>query len=75
MPLSRASCVIRVSSNNQRNASTRLLVGAQRAGVLAGTSADPLGVQQTRQEQHAVLGHVEDSGVCDTHGGAEPLCR
>jgi hypothetical protein len=52
-----------------------LLVSAQRAGVLAGTSADPLGVQQTGQEQHAVLGHVEHSGVCDTHGGAEPHCR
>lgn len=25
------------------------------------------GVQQTRQEQDAVLGYLQDSGVCDTH--------
>ena len=41
-------------------------------GCPSGTPADPLGVQQAGQEQHAVLGHVQDGGVCDTHGGAEP---
>ena len=49
-----------------------LLVGAQRPGVLAGAQADPLGVQQAGQEQHAVVGHVQDGGVCDTHSGASP---
>ena len=48
-----------------------LLVGAQRPGALTGANANPLGMQQARQEQHAVLGHVEDGFVCDTHGGAE----
>jgi hypothetical protein len=53
----------------------RLAVGAQRPGALTGAQADPLGVQQARQKQHAVLGHVQDGAVCDTHSGAEPLCR
>ena len=75
MPLSRASWrhagVVEQPAQRQH----RLLVGAQRPGVLAGAPAHPLGVQQPGQEQHAVLGDVQDSGVCDTHGGAEPLYR
>jgi hypothetical protein len=43
-------------------------------GCPSGCHADPLGVQQTGQELHAVLGHGQDSLVCDTHG-AEPLVR
>ena len=44
------------------------IVGALIGWWIAGL----LGVQQTGQEQHAVLGHVQDGGVCDTHSGAEP---
>jgi hypothetical protein len=51
-----------------------LLVGSQGAPSLAGAASDTLGVQQTGQEQDAVLGYVEDGGVCDTHQ-AQNLCE
>jgi hypothetical protein len=53
----------------------RLLAGGQRSGALPGAPAYPLAVEQLGQEHDAVLGHIEDNGVCDTHGGAEPLYR
>ena len=68
--MSLASAVIRVSSRNQRKHQHRLFVGAQGPGVLAGPATDPFVVQQAGQEQHAVLGHVQDGLVCDTHRGA-----
>ena len=43
--------------------------------ALAGAPAQPLGVEQPGHERDAVLGDVEDGGVCDTHGGAELRCR
>ena len=49
-----------------------LLVSARRPAVLAGAAADPLSREQAGQEPNAVLGHIEDGGACDTHGGAEP---
>jgi hypothetical protein len=41
---------------------------SQRPPSLAGTPPpDTLGMQQTGQEQHAALGHIQNSGVCDAH--------
>jgi hypothetical protein len=45
---------------------------AQHTGAPTDSSPTPLGVQQSGQEQDAVLGHVQDSFVCDTRGDAEP---
>jgi len=36
---------------------------------LPSAPAHPLGVEQTGQQPNAV-GHIEDGGACDTHGGA-----
>ncbi len=49
-----------------------LFVGAQCAGSLAGTPAPTFAVQQGRQEQHAVLGYLQNSGVCDAHPAQNP---
>jgi hypothetical protein len=46
----------------------RLLAGAQRAPFRAGATPETLGVQQGGQEQDAVLGYIEDSGMCNTNG-------
>lgn len=50
----------------------RLLVGPQRTPSGASSPPHTLRMQQTGQEQHSVLGYLQDSGVFDTHQARNP---
>ncbi|MDQ1295191.1 MAG: 5 protein [Actinomycetota bacterium] len=56
----------RVPSKKQRRTSTACRYVPRARVSLQVPPADPLGVQQTRQEQDTVLGQIQDGFVCDT---------